>query len=107
VSALPIKVRYAEITADGGIYLRLNEEVLPRKKKVYFTPGVLYMLAVEFGAIPPRGFNDFPGDVVVTEEGVFSNKNTEAAAKELPIIDAEVEAVQEPEKGNDGEAEKV
>lgn len=111
----PVKVKYTtEITADGGIFVHFNQAVRSKKTKCYFTPEALFALAEEYGEIPETGFNDFPGELVVTEQAIFGDGEEEededdagdegedAEEEEGPeVLDADFE-VKKPEEGRHG-----
>jgi hypothetical protein len=103
----PPRVKDAELTADGGLFLRFNRAVVPGKRAVYFTPEALFAIGAAYGEIPAEGFNDFPGDLVVTEEAVFAEDGEEDGEEELEpgdgddIVDAEILEPDQP-GGTDG-----
>jgi hypothetical protein len=93
------KIVDAAITADGGIYATFNLEILPKKKSAFFTAEALYAIACTYGVVPPEGFNDFPGEPVVTEEAVMDEGEEEA--QEDGGLDEGMEDEEEPEEAEE------
>lgn len=66
------KVNDATITEDGCIVVTMNQRIFQHTADILFTPDVLMALAEDYGVIPPKDYNDYPGVPVVDTDAVFA-----------------------------------